>query len=189
MSLIVGGFPKWSRTDKLKEWYEWIQREIGELAQEVKSMYPPGTRGHILQIELFERGSVRESRLNTLSFVKKFKEKALTLKVGEDEFRLWASPSKPETIRAQDRETTTAVAVLKELLQGAGDVETKLDMNYTQGRIWWDDRLVVQRDRVTGKLVFREETLAKINPAITMPKIQETLGKIKKAKEDERARQ
>ena len=189
VALIIGGFPKWSRTDKLKEWYATLQTDMGELAGDVKAMFPPGTRGHILQIELHEKATTRESRLNTLDFVKKFKALDLKVKMGEEEFRIWASPSKPESVRAQDRETTNAVATIKELLKDKGNVEESLDMNYTQGRIWWGDQLVVQRDRVSGKLSFREEALKAIDPAVTSDKIQSVLAKIKKDKEAERAKQ
>ena len=50
--------------------------------------------------------------------MKKFKELGLSVKMGDDDFKLWASPSKPENIRAQDRETTTAVAALKGSVEG-----------------------------------------------------------------------
>ena len=111
--LIMGGFPKCTRTDKLKEYYEALLPQMGELAGEIKMMQPPGTRGHILQIELKENATLRESRLATLDFVKKFKGLGLAVKLEDVAYPVWASPSKPEVIRAQDRETTTAVQVLK----------------------------------------------------------------------------
>ena len=42
--------------------------------------------------------------------------------------------------------------------------------------MWWGDQLVVQRDRTTGKLTFREKALKKIDPAATPAKLQETLA-------------
>ena len=92
---IMGGFPKWSRTDKLKDWFEEIKIGLGPLSAEIKMMYPPGTRGHIIQLELVEKETIRATRLNILDFVKKVKAMGLKVKMGEEKFLIWASPSKP----------------------------------------------------------------------------------------------
>ena len=56
--MIRGGFPKWSRTDKLKEWYTVLQKDMGDLAKEIKSMYPPGTQGHTPSIQKLLRARI-----------------------------------------------------------------------------------------------------------------------------------
>ena len=156
---IMGGFPKWTRTDRLKEWFEELKLGMGPLAEEIKMMIPPGTRGHILQLELKEKESLRATRLNTLDFVKRFKALGLKIKAGDSEHVIWASPSKPENLRAQDRETTQAVQTLKELLKDNGDVETQIEINYTQGRVWWGDKLVVQREQNNGETQLQRRSL------------------------------
>ena len=75
------------------------------------------------------------------------------------------------------------------MLKDVGDAEKELDINYTQGRVWWGDRLVVQRDRGTGKLQYREEILKHLNPSIDTKMIEEVSAKIKMEKEEERAKQ
>ena len=98
------------------------------------------------------RRTPSENLGSTHDFAKQFKDLGLVVKVGDGKFKLWASPSKPENIRAQDRETTTAEMTLKELLKDLGDVGTQLDMDYTQGRVWWGNQLAVQRDMGVWKV-------------------------------------
>ena len=125
---------------------------MGNLVAEVKSMFPFGTRGRILQVELHENGSLRVSCLNTLSFGKQFKEKGLTVKVGEEEHRLWASPSKPVSVTAQDRETTNAVMTRRRVPIGFWQAFFFLRSGGSKMSIWRHYALSVRCARCSAHL-------------------------------------
>ena len=113
------------------------------------------------------KGLIGESRL-ALDVVKRFKALRLVVKMDDVAYPLWASPNKPENIRARDGEATLVVQVLKDLLKVIGLIgeERELDINYAQCRVGWG----AQHDRSAGKLQHREEILKhlclEIPPAI-----------------------
>ena len=66
-SIIVGGFPRWSRRAVLERAYADVKTQLSmDLYHRVEKVVFPGTRGHLLNIDLVCEDSPRETRLRCL---------------------------------------------------------------------------------------------------------------------------
>ena len=83
-SIIMGGFPRWSRRAVLERAYADVKAQLSaDLCHRVEKVVFPGTRGHLLIIDLVCEDSPRETRLEMFAFVKKFREANVKICIGE----------------------------------------------------------------------------------------------------------
>ena len=122
-------------------------------------------------------------------FVQKFREAAVTIKIGTLECEIWTAAARPPAIRAQDRALTLTVGVLKSVLGKVGDAETMIETNYSQGRIWWGENLVAQRSFQNPEVVdYRLPALQKLDATITAASLAEVRAALEREQEEKRQR-
>ena len=87
-SIIMGGFPRWSRRAVLERAFEDVKKQLRlDLYHRIEKVAFPGTRGHLLNIDLVCEDSPRETRLEMFAFVKKFRETNVKVRIGEQRVR------------------------------------------------------------------------------------------------------
>ena len=187
-SIIMGGFPRWSRRAVLERAFADVKAQLhGDLYHRIEKVVYPGTRGHLLNIDLVCEDNPRDTRLEMFAFVKRFRESNVKIRIGEQEYEIWTAAARPPAIRAQDRSVTLAVQVCKKLLAKVGNVEELIEVNYSQGRIWWEDALIAQRSyQNPEKVDFRIAALQKLDRTITAEGIEKLRSELEKEQEKKR---
>ena len=168
-SIIMGGFHGWSRRAVLERAFEDVKKQLHlDLYHRIEKVVFPGTRGHLLNIDLVCEDSPRETRLEMFAFVKKFRETNVKVRIGDQDYEIWTAAARPPATRAQDRSLTMAVQICKKLLANVGNVEELVGTRCSQGRIWWEDALIAQRSyQNPEKVDFRLGALQKLDKNIT----------------------
>ena len=192
--LVVGGFPLWSRPEKMRELF--TGEVLPKLSPEARNAIDaatlrlPGVRGHVLQVEINKLETVRATRKLLMDIVKETRAKPIEIQALNSTAVIWLAASKPAEHRAQDREVTTALMTIKRLFGIPKDEKNpELDVDYSKGRVFYKDRLVVHRVFGENTPQFRIEALQQLDAQITMARINDLKKEILREKEEKQSTQ
>ena len=192
--LVVRGLPLWSRPEKMRELFagEVLPRLSPEArnAIDTATLRLPGIRGHVLQVEISKLETVRATRKLLMDIVKEARTKPIEIQAHNSTAMIWLAASKPAEHRAQDREATTALMTIKRLFGIPKDEKNpELDVDYSKGRVFYKDRLVVHRVFGENAPQFCIEALQQIYAQIIMARVRDLKKEILREKEEKQSTQ
>ena len=185
-TIVIGGFRNHADRDERRgEWEAILPKLTTELKEQIVETIVPPARSSIILVKTTKHANTEETRSKMLTWTQDFKALKLETKLeGEDRTRtLYATPSKPFSMRQRDAKFSQALEGLK---IAAGDQKEHLNAEISRGKIFFDRIPLIERDPLTEEPIFHMNRISDKIPGLTRETLDEKILEAKRIRETER---
>ena len=176
-TIVVGGFRNWA--DKEERTQHWNEIRAGlpqELSEAISEVVVPASQCSIVIVKIHKHPKgPNETRANMRKWGEKFRELALTHKADDEETprKLYASPSKPFTMRQRNAKLAGLLEAFKKI--AAPDQLPNLRAEMPTGRIFLGRTMLAEREPDEDDATPIMTTVTRLWPGTTAEQISQAL--------------